>query len=415
MPIPTAEPATALDDPAVEVASELVDRAEIKDGHVIVDFSRTQAGLATLKAKYSGPVPDVTTRDGMEQAKAGRREMVALRTALEDRRKALKAPALDFGRKIDTAASALVAQIRDLEEPYDSAIKAEESRKEEARLAKVRAEEQRIREHEAGLAGIKETPARYLSAPSADIRRCIEQLEAPEFLDHRVWEEYEPAAREATRVALEQLRQHLVNAEAREQLAALQAKQAEEQRQREAEQARVAKIKDRIHAIELAPGTLVGLPSRAIGKRLQELQVEQGEGFASFGEFAEEARLALDSTIRQLQQMQADAEQAEADAALRAVEQQELQRLRDAEAKREREAQAERERVEREQANSERMQREAQAAEAAAQLRRIEQHGARMLALLTRVSLHIAAAPLTTNDPLADEIVSLVAELTPAA
>jgi hypothetical protein len=408
MTIEMVEPATQDDPRADAPATEVVDRAEIKEGKVVVEFSLTQAGLAALREKYSGPVPDVKTREGMELAKAGRREMVSLRTALESRRKELKAPALDFGKKIDAAAAALTAEIKKLELPWDSAIVAEEDRKENERLAKQRAEEQRVREHEAALEGIKQTAPRYLGSPSADIRRVIEQLQAPEFLDARVWQEYEPAAKEATRVALEQLAQHLVNAEAREQLAALQAQQKAAEALRAAEQKRVDGIKDSIRAIELAPGTCVGLPSRAIRQRLDEMERDQAAGSATFAEFADDAMGALATTVVLLRQMLADAEKAESDAAERAVEQQELRRLQQAEAQRQRDEQAAQARRERE-AEAER-QRQAEAKNVAD--RRTREAAPRMLSLLQRMSVQWGnGEPIASTDALADEAQLLVQDL----
>lgn len=50
---------------AVEVADEVVDRAEIRPGGgVLVEFSRTEAALAALTERYQGKTYDMTTTAG---------------------------------------------------------------------------------------------------------------------------------------------------------------------------------------------------------------------------------------------------------------------------------------------------------------------------------------------------------------
>ncbi len=65
------------------------------------------------------------------------------RTALETLRKEIKAPALERCRLIDDEAKRITAELLKIEEPIDTAIKAEEQRKEEEKAAKARAEAER--------------------------------------------------------------------------------------------------------------------------------------------------------------------------------------------------------------------------------------------------------------------------------
>ena len=91
---------------APEVADEVVDRAEISNGNVLVAYSRTEAAIAELKARYSDVRFDLTTTAGDRAARAARLELVRLRTSLDSKRKDFKAPALEFGRRIDSEADA---------------------------------------------------------------------------------------------------------------------------------------------------------------------------------------------------------------------------------------------------------------------------------------------------------------------
>lgn len=104
---------------------ELIDTAEVRDGQAIVNYSRTEAALATLREKYTGVQYDLTTTAGDKAARAGRLELVTLRANLEKKRKELKAPALEFGKKIDSEAARLTTDILALEEPIDKQITAE--------------------------------------------------------------------------------------------------------------------------------------------------------------------------------------------------------------------------------------------------------------------------------------------------
>jgi DNA repair exonuclease SbcCD ATPase subunit len=110
----------------------------------VTAMSRVEAGLTALRAKHSGIVFDVTTTAGMESAKEARREIREPRLEVERVRKAAKAPLLALGKQLDTTAARITAELEKLEDPIDSQIKAEESRKEREREAKVQAELARV-------------------------------------------------------------------------------------------------------------------------------------------------------------------------------------------------------------------------------------------------------------------------------
>ena len=117
-------------------------------------------------------VCDVTTKDGMAQAVAGRAAWRDPRIALEHARKAAKAPVLALGRTIDAVAASIESRLRVGELNYDDQIKAEERRQE--------AERERRRQEEAeALAAIRR---RILLAFGPPVQRPGEQPKTVEQL-----------------------------------------------------------------------------------------------------------------------------------------------------------------------------------------------------------------------------------------
>jgi hypothetical protein len=190
----------------IEVAEELVDRAEIQDGRVLVEYSKTEAALAELRERFAGAKFDLTTTAGDKAARAARLELVTLRTALEKKRKAFKEPALEFGKLIDAEARRITAEIVKLEEPIDVAIRADEARREAEREAKRQAEAARIQKHRDGIERINAYVGLAQGLPSERISKGIAALQAMEFSTD--WEEFRDeaiAARDSTFVALQAL------------------------------------------------------------------------------------------------------------------------------------------------------------------------------------------------------------------
>ncbi len=83
-------------------------------------YETTVDDIARLTLKYR----DIDPTKDMEAARRARADLRGRRTAIEARRKEIKAEALEFGRKVDAAAKALTGGIEAIEEPIDTAIKA---------------------------------------------------------------------------------------------------------------------------------------------------------------------------------------------------------------------------------------------------------------------------------------------------
>lgn len=233
-------------------ATELVDIAEVRDGKPVVAYSRTEAALADLRARYQDAKFDLTTTKGDKAARAARQELVTLRTDLEKRRKQFKAPALEFGRMIDAEAKRITEAIQGLEDPIDAQIKADEARREAERQERERIEQARRQTHLDAIAKLRNYVGLASGVPAARIALGIERLrgmafgaECEEFVD-----QYEAARGEALD-ALVKMHADKVAAEAEElRLAEQRAEQERRQREIEAQEAEIRRRQEELDAAE---------------------------------------------------------------------------------------------------------------------------------------------------------------------
>ena len=182
-------------DAAPDVASEVVDRAQIIGGTPLVKYSATEAGLATLKADLAGKTYDLKTVKGNDAARGDRLRCVTLRTTLEKRRKEFKAPALAYGKLIDTEAARITAEIEALEQPIDEQIRADEARREAARVEAARIEAARKERHRTNLDLIRSYLLRA-QEPGMTAARLMAGIEflASQSYPAAEWEEFEAQA-----------------------------------------------------------------------------------------------------------------------------------------------------------------------------------------------------------------------------
>lgn len=143
----------------------------------IQEYSATEAALSVLADKYKGVLFDVTDTQGMVDAKKSRAELRGYRVALEKTRVEIKAPALKRSQEIDSEARRITAALAGLEDPIDTQIKGEENKKEIARLAAERAEQERI---EAEQRAIREAEEAKMAADRADIAKRQAEIAAAE-------------------------------------------------------------------------------------------------------------------------------------------------------------------------------------------------------------------------------------------
>lgn len=140
----------------------------------IAHYSAYQKSLNTLRDKYQGVIYEVTTTEGMGEAKKAREAIRKPRYELEHLRKKLKAPALEYSKRIDSEAKAIREQLEALENPIHEQILYEEKRaeREEAeRRTKIMNQQSVISNYA--------RQSVYMSA--SQIQEALDELKAIEF------------------------------------------------------------------------------------------------------------------------------------------------------------------------------------------------------------------------------------------
>lgn len=305
-------------------------------------FDAIAAGIAALEKEHPQNVAcDCSTTAGMKQAVAGRAAWRAPRLAVEQARKAAKAPVLELGRKIDSFAKDLTAKLLAGESNYDDQIKAEEARREQERAAKAEAERQRVQAHHDRINNDIRLAAASVAAASSDrISRALADIEGLSIDDS--FEEFRALAQtakdetvehlrtllgkrvadeqEAARVKAEQDAEAARLAAERQELARLRAEQAKRDEEDRARQAEAARIERERMAAERAALEAEQAAARA---EQQRLDAEAAERRRIADEAAAAERAEADRIAR---------EQIEAEQRRIAAEAAELRRKQEAEA-----------------------------------------------------------------------------------
>lgn len=211
-------------------------------GYQIQEYNQTAAALSELRTRYARKY-DVSTTSGMAEAKAARAAVRGYRVALEKTRVEIKAPALERTRLIDAEARRITAELMAIEEPIDTAIKAEEQRKIEDKAAKERAEAERVEAIKLRIAYFSD---RVISASNKDSKTIADILNALERtkLDEADYKEMLPLAVAAKIDAIEKLEAMLVDRIAyEEEQARIKAEQAAEDARIKAEREEMARLR----------------------------------------------------------------------------------------------------------------------------------------------------------------------------
>lgn len=266
-----------------ETTIDLIDRAEINASGVLVQYSKTEAALAALREKYTGATFDLTTTKGDKEARAARLELTTLRTSLEKRRKEFKAPALEFGKKIDAEAARITSEIEALEQPIDAQIRADENRRAAEKAERERIERERVAAHQNRLNTIRACVGRAQGLPSERIANGIAQVEAM-VTDAATWEEFAGEAATAQAETLAAMRSMFDAAKAREDEEA----RVEQQRQENERQA----AENRAAAERLAEA------QRELDAKAAALQAEQDAIAARRAQEEADAQREADDAIK---------------------------------------------------------------------------------------------------------------------
>ena len=160
-----------------QVASEVVEAAPTTQQRVAA-FNKTESGLAKLRQKFQGVQFDLTTTKGDKAARQARKELVTLRTSLEELRKEKKAPHLAACNLIDSEAKRIKGEILALEVPIDEQIRADELRREQERVQREAEERARLDKARVRIGEIQRMAASVMTGTSEQIRARIEEVKA---------------------------------------------------------------------------------------------------------------------------------------------------------------------------------------------------------------------------------------------
>jgi len=164
----------------------------------IAELNRVAAGLDALKDEHTS-VPDCTTDEGYEKAKALVKQVAAVRIATEKAHKGAKAFYWEGGKRIDSMKKQILEVTQPIEDGYKSAIKAVDDEKARIEREAAEAEQARIDDITRKLEYI-DTLAAALSLD--DVLAAIEKLDN---LDLQIFQEFADAAETKAAAALEVL------------------------------------------------------------------------------------------------------------------------------------------------------------------------------------------------------------------
>lgn len=247
--------------PPVKAAAALAPMS-IKET-VLAQFKEAETDLTAMAERYRNVVYDVTTPKGMKDAKEARADLRDNGRLLVTRaEKRIKADVNELKTVMSEAVDRLVGIVRPVEEAIDAQIKAEETRKAEAKAERERIEAERIAKHRANIDKLKSYAARAEGQPVENIEKAMATLSALQFGEE--WEEFAAEASgardstvEAMRKMVEGIKQRAENerlaAELAQMKAALAAREQEDAVARQqAEAARLEAERERIRAEEAA-------------------------------------------------------------------------------------------------------------------------------------------------------------------
>lgn len=198
--------------------------------HAMQEINAIEAGLTELERQYAGVVYDVTTKEGMDAARAARQAIRDPRYKVEKVRAETSSELTRIRTVVNAEAKRITERIEKIEEPIHQQIKAEEDRIEADRAERRRIEAERVAALRASIDAIKGIPLSMIGAGEAEIREAIDELNgrdlSAEFDD--VWLPDAIAAKNAALPALDTLLSERIAAAERQ--AALEAEAAEKAR-----------------------------------------------------------------------------------------------------------------------------------------------------------------------------------------
>lgn len=239
-----------------EVAAEVVDAAPasalvtLRD-HTMQPLSAVEQGIADLRAEHGSTAYDIKTPAGYRLATLRRAAVRAVRYAVPKIVKAKKAELAGLREQVEEEGERIVQILREIEDPHDALIAAEDKRKEEIKAEAVRVEAARVEIHRTNIDLIRSylLHAQQPGMTAVRVAAGIEALAAQTY-PKEAWEEFEAqalAAQSETLQAMRAVHAGILEREAKEEAARIEAARVEAQRiENERAAAELAALKKKI-------------------------------------------------------------------------------------------------------------------------------------------------------------------------
>lgn len=278
---------------------------EQKQDQQIAVYDEFRSQLAQLKDMNDRAVFDYEDPKGNKEARSHVYKLRQTRAAVEKARKEEKAASLEYGRRVDSEAKEIAAEIDSMIEVHAKPLEEIERR-----------ERDRVERHEANLSEIVEageqTKAGWIEIPLQAMKDRMAEIEAQP-ITKDVWEEFAVRAAEAKDAALSAMRAAIAQREEHD------AKEAELERLRKEAEERAQKDRDEQIRREAAERAQREAEDRAQREREQAEAKAKAEREA--GERRElELRLAAERAEREKMEAEQRAERAAEEAERKAKE-----------------------------------------------------------------------------------------------
>lgn len=300
-------PLPVIDEPR-EVATEVVDAAPaaalvpLRD-HAMQPLSAVERGIADLRAEHGSTAYDIKTPAGYRLATLRRASVRAVRYAVPKIVKEKKAELAGLREQVEEEGARIVELLREIEDPHDALIEAENERRAEIKAEAIRVDAARVEAHRTNIDLIRSylQHAQQPGMSAARVAAGIDTL-AQRTFPVETWEEFAGpalAAQEETLQAMRKVWDEIVERDAREEAARVEAARVEAQRiENERAEARLAELKKKIDD-----------ENAALAARTAAFEAEQAAIKAQ--REAEDARLARIAVAQQLDPIRPDDPEAE--------------------------------------------------------------------------------------------------------
>jgi len=312
------------------MSDKLQTKAPAETAASMAELQALSDTLPDFLAKHDKPLPDCTTDDGMESAKASQKALKGIRDAATEHHEKAKAFYLKNGRIVDAMKNDIIAKAEPIEAKYKAAIKVvrdEEKRIEAERIQKLKDAEEAMQKR------FDEINAMHQAITLDDINAAIEKLNN---LDLQAFQDRADEAIEKSEQALEWLTKR--KAELEEQKA--------ESDRIEAEREKLRKEQEAIEAERKAEADKLQAEKDKLAQERQALadEKEKQERAALVAEEQRKAQIAADKRAED-QRKQAEIDKKEAAEKAAQVERERIENERVAAEKKEAAEKAEAERI----------------------------------------------------------------------